>query len=177
MNNFVTQFAEAEAAGGIAALGLNLQGFLFQLITFVLVLLLLRKFAYKPLVETLEQRRQAVIDSLEAAQKAVKDLEANEEKVSALLDEARVEAQGIVETAHKESTAMIEEAEAKAAKRADHLIAQAEARLAQDVTRARETLRAETTELVALATGKILNEKVDARKDAALIARAVKEAK
>lgn len=177
MNIVLTQFAEAEAAGGIAALGLNVQGFLFQLITFVLVLLLLRKFAYKPLVETLEKRRQAVIESLEAAQKAVKDLEKSEERVAAALQEARVEAQGIVETAHREAAAMITDAEEKAAKKSDHLIASAEARLEQDIAHARETLRADTLELVALATGKILNEKVDARKDAALIARAVKEAR
>ena len=168
----LTQFG-AEQASGIAALGLNVQGFLFQLITFVLVLLLLRKFAFKPLTETLEKRRLAVIESLEAAQQAAKDLEVSEEKVAAALKEARVEAQAIVETAHRESAVMIAEAEAKAAKKSDHLISQAEARLEQETAKAREALRRETTELVALATSKILNEKIDAKKDAALIASAL----
>jgi len=174
----ITQFgAEAAEASGIGALGLNLQSFLFQLITFVLVLVILRKFVYGRLVDTLEKRRLAVVESLEAAQKAAKDLDRAEEKVEALLKEARVEAQAIIETAHKESANMVEEAESKAAKRADHLIAQAEARLEQDTAVARETLRRETTELVALATGKILHEKVDAKKDAQLIQSALASAK
>ena len=74
---FLYQFgAEAAASGGgLSMLGINLQGFLFQLITFVLVLLLLNKYVYKQLVETLETRRKAVIGSLDDAKKAADALE------------------------------------------------------------------------------------------------------
>ena len=173
----ITYFAqEAAAAGGIGALGLNLQAFLFQLITFVLVLVILRKFVYGKLVDTLEARRQAVVDSLKAAEQSAKDLEQAEEKVSKLLDEAREEARGIVETAHKESTVMIEDAETKAAKKAEHIIASAESRMEQEIAAARRELRTETAQLVALATEKVLGQKVDAKTDAKLIATAIKEA-
>lgn len=172
---YLAQEAEA-ASGGLSALGLNAQSFFFQLITFVLVLILLRKFVYGKLVDTLEKRRQAVIDSLQAAEQSVKDLEAAEEKVGKLLDKARDEARGIVETAHKESTAMIEDAESKAAKKAEHIIATAESRMQQEVASARKELRAETAQLVALATEKVLGQKIDAKADAKLIDRAIKEA-
>lgn len=177
MNN-ITYFAqEAAASGGIGALGLNLQSFLFQLITFVLVLVILRKFVYGKLIDTLEARRQAVVDSLKAAEQSAKDLEQTEEKVSALLEEARAEARGIVETAHKESNAMIEDAEGKAVKKAEHIIATAESRMQHEVASAREALRAETAQLVASATEKILREKVDAKTDAKLIKAAIEEAR
>ena len=177
MNN-ITYFAqEAAASGGLGALGINLQGFLFQLITFVLVLILLRKFVYGKLIDTLEKRRQAVVDSLQAAEQSAKDLANTEEKVAALLDEARSEARGIVETAHKESGAMIEDAETKAGKKAEHIIASAEARMEQEIASARKALRSETAQLVALATEKVLGQKVDAKADAALIETAIKEAK
>lgn len=171
----ITYFA-AEQAGGLSALGLNVQSFFFQLITFILVLLILRKYAYGPLVDTLEKRRQAVVDSLKAAEQSAKDLEKAEEKVAKLLEEARAEARGIVDTAHKESSAMIEDAETKAAKKAEHIIAQAESRMEQEITAARKALRSETAELVALATGKVLGQKVDAKTDAKLIETAIKEA-
>jgi F-type H+-transporting ATPase subunit b len=177
MNN-ITYFAqEAAASGGLGALGLNVQSFVFQLITFLLVLIILRKFVYGKLVDTLEKRRQAVIDSLQAAEQSAKDLEQAEEKVAKLLDEARQEARGIVEIAHKEATSMIEDAETKAAKKAEHLIAQAESRMENEVAAAREQLRRDTAELVALATEKVLGEKIDAKKDAKLIETAIKEAK
>jgi F-type H+-transporting ATPase subunit b len=176
--NTITYFSQAAAAsGGLGALGLNLQSFLFQLITFVLVLLILRKFVYGKLIDTLEQRRQAVVDSLKAAEQSAKDLEATESKVAALIEEAREQARGIVETAHKESSAMIEDAETKAGKKAEHIIAQAETRMEHEVASAREALRSETTALVAQATEKILREKVDAKKDAQLTQAAIKEAR
>lgn len=178
MNN-ITYFATEAAteAGGLGALGINLKSFLFQLITFVLVLLILRKFVYGKLVDTLEARRQAVVDSLKAAEQSAKDLEVAEEKVSKLLDEAREEARGIVETAHKESTAMIEDAETKATKKAEHIISQAEIRMEQEIASARKELRSETAQLVALATEKVLGQKIDAKTDAKLIEQSIKEAK
>lgn len=174
--NSLTIIASEQATGGISALGLNVQSFVFQLITFVAVLLLLRKFVYGRLVETLEARRKAVEESLDKATAAAKELEETEVKVGKLLDEARAEAADIVSLAHKEATAMVEEAEVKAAKKAEHLIAQAEARLSQDIEAARSELRHETAALVALATEKVLRQKVDSKADKDLIAAALKEA-
>lgn len=176
MNIILTTFA-AEQASGLGALGLNVQSFLFQLITFVIVLALLRKFVYQRLVDTLEARRTSVLESLDDAKKAAEDLKDTEAKTAAMLKQARVEADGILAIAHKEATAAVEEADAKAQKRADHIIETAEARMGQDIEKARKDLRAETMQLVALATEKIVKQKVDASKDAELIASALKETK
>jgi F-type H+-transporting ATPase subunit b len=173
--NSLTTFA-AEQTGGLSALGLNVQSFVFQLITFVIVLLLLRKYVYGRLVETLEARRKAVEESLDKATEAAKELEQTEKKVGQMLDEARAEAQDIVALAHKEATVMVEEAEVKAAKKAEHMIAAAESRLKQDIEAARTELRYETASLVALATEKVLRQKVDSKTDTDLIAAAIKEA-
>ena len=55
------QFGAEAASGGLGALGINLQGFLFQMITFVMDLILIRKYVYGRLIDTLETRRKAVI--------------------------------------------------------------------------------------------------------------------
>jgi F-type H+-transporting ATPase subunit b len=167
---------ESGSAGGLGALGINLQSFLFQLITFVIVLVILRKFVYGRLVDTLEARRKAVMDSLAQADESAKQLEAAEKKVAALIKEARGEAENIVAVAHKEATKMVEEAEEKATKRAEHIVENAEARLAQDVNEARAKLHKETAMLVAAATEKVLRQKLDDKSDKQLIETAIKEA-
>ena len=177
LSQFAAETAAQESAGGIAALGLNVQSFLFQLITFVLVLLLLRKFVYSKLVDTLETRRVAVIESLDNAKEAAKELEKTNEKTAELLKTAQKEAADIVALARSEAAGVVEEAETKAKKRAEHLIEQAEGRLQQDITKARDDLRKEMMSLVAQATETVLKEKVDGAADKKLIQRAVKEAK
>lgn len=167
----------AEASGGLGALGINLQGFLFQLITFVLVLMLLHKFVYKRLVETLEARRTAVIESLDNAKEAAAALEKTNEKTAELLKEARKEAADVVALAQKEAAKVAEEAETKASKKAAHLIEQAEARIHSDIAAARVSLHAEMVDLVASATEKVIQSKLDAKKDNDLIKKALEESR
>lgn len=169
------QFGAEQASGGLGALGINLQGFVFQLITFVLVLLLLRKYVYQRLVETLETRRKAVIESLDSAKEAAAALEKSNEKAGELLKEARKEAAGIVALAKKEAAQVAEEAEEKASKKAEHLVEQAEARIHSDIAAARLSLQSEMVGLVAAATEKVIAQKLDAKSDAKLIKDALKE--
>lgn len=167
----------AEASGGLGALGINLQGFLFQLITFVLVLLLLRKFVYSKLVDTLETRRKAVIDSLDNAKEAAAALEKTNEKTVELMKEARKEAADIVALAQKEAAIVVEEAEIKASKKADHILEQAEARIHNDIASAKLTLQSEMVGLVAAATEKVIEQKLDLKNDAKLIKEALRESR
>ncbi len=174
MEHIVTQFG-AESAGGLGVLGINIQSFVFQLITFVLVLILLRKYVYQKLVDTLESRRDAVLESLDNAKLAAIELEKMNEKTAKLLNLAKSEAADIVALAHKEASQSVEDAELKAKKRANHLIETAESRLNQDVEKARVELRAEMLALVAQATETVLKTKLDSATDKKLIASALKE--
>lgn len=166
-----------EAAGGIAALGLNWQGFLFQLITFVIVLLILRKFVFGKLVGVLEARQKAVEDSLKNAAETEEKLKNAEKTIAGLLADARKEADEVVRASHKEAAQLVEVAESKAVKRADHIVADAKAQLDVEVRKARESLKAETAQLVAAAAGHIIQEKIDPAKDAKIIDAALKQAK
>ena len=183
MFNSLHQFAaeaghETEkATGGIAALGLDLKAFLFQLVTFILVLLFLRKYVYGKLVDTLEARRTEVLGSLEAAKQAAEDLDKAEAKVEKLLAEARQESADIVATAHKEAVALVEEAESKAQKKADHIVHEAKAQLDGEILKARNALKKETKALVAEATEKIIGQKLTSAADEKLIEEALREAK
>lgn len=163
----------AESAGGLAALGINWQGFLFQLITFVIVFLILRQFVLKKVFVVLENRRKAVDDSLKHAAQTEQKLKSVEADITTMLGEARKQADDIIAASHKESASMVEAAEAKAVKRAEHIVFEARAQLTNDIAQARADLKVETAQLVAVATEKIIGEKLDAKKDATLIERAL----
>jgi F-type H+-transporting ATPase subunit b len=165
--------ATAEA-GGLSALGLDLKSFLFQLVTFVLLLLILRKWAFPVLVKTLEDRRIAVEKSIDQAKETAAAMENAEKQIQKMLIEARDEASELVTAGHKEAAKMVEEAEQKAAKRAEHIIKEAQAGMEHELNKARIALKQETAQLVAEATGAILKEKVDATKNAELISKALK---
>lgn len=160
----------------LGALGLNVQSFLFQLITFLLLLLILRRYAYPPIVKTLEERRKAVEQSIDQAKEAAERLEKAEEQIEKMLVEARGEAEELVAAGHREAAKMVEEAETKAAVRAEHIVKEAHAQMEHEFNQARDALRHETAKLVAEATGFIVKEKVDARKNADLIHTALQSA-
>jgi F-type H+-transporting ATPase subunit b len=165
-----------ESAGGLAALGLNWQSFLFQLITFVIVLVLLRKFVYKRLIKTLEDRRAAVEESLEQAAETAKKLQDAEKTVAGMLADARTQADEVVSASRKEATQMLADAEQKAARRAEHIVEEAKAQMDIELEKARRALKQDTAQLVAQATERILGEKLDPAKDERLIATALKGA-
>lgn len=180
MYTVLTQVAanSAESTGKsniFTALGIDWTLLIIQIIAFLILVALLTKFVYPVLLRAIDKREADIEAGARAAEQARAEAAASEARVEKLLETARNDAAHILETAHKESTAMVQAAEEKAAKKSEHMIKQAEARLKTDIAEARASLQRETTELVALATTKIVRDKVDAGKDAALIKRTLKE--
>ena len=174
MQNIVTNFASEESASGIGALGVDGKAFLIQLVTFVLAFLVLKKFAFKPIMKVLDERRQVIESGVSLGEEMKKERAELDRKVAAELAEARKEADGIVATAQDNAREVVREAEDKAKGKADNNLADAKNRIDQETARARKSLEAEMVSLVSEATEVIIGEKVDAKKDAALVERALK---
>jgi F-type H+-transporting ATPase subunit b len=176
-------FAAAEAAhtasesspGLFEALGLNLQLFITQGIAFLILVALLGKFVYPALVKAIDDRRAAIEAGMKEAKESQEALERAEAKVGELLAEARKEADDILARTHQESATMVSDAEAKAKQRAEQIVTDAREQLAVDVAKAREMLKKDTIELVALATERVVGQKLDATKDAELVKKALAE--
>ncbi|MCU0429617.1 MAG: F0F1 ATP synthase subunit B [Cytophagaceae bacterium] len=98
-------------------------GLLFwQILIFGIVLFLLSKFAWKPIVTALEERENTIADALGAAEKAkeeMKNLQASNEK---LLQEARLERDKILKEAQVTASGLISEAKDKASAEANRLV-------------------------------------------------------
>jgi F-type H+-transporting ATPase subunit b len=165
--------AATESAGGVAALGLDGGALLFQLINFGLLLLLLRAFAYKPVLRVLEARRQRVEESLRSAAEIEKAKTALDRHVKQATEAAQREAQAVVAASQARAETLVKEAEERAREASDRIADQATARLSQQVTAARQELKEETLRLVAAAAGRILAERLDTQRDQELVTEAV----
>lgn len=166
---------EAAASPGLLdALGINGKLLIEQAIAFLILVAILGKFVYPALVKAIDARRDQIEAGQKEAKEAAEALEKAEAKVADLLADARKEADEIIARSQKETTAMVAEAEEKAKVRADQIIKDARAQLDTDIAKARQALKKDTIELVALATEKVVKEKLDERKDANLITEALK---
>jgi F-type H+-transporting ATPase subunit b len=175
MFSSVTLFAAtSEEASGIGALGVDGKVLVIQLITFILAFAVLRRFAFGPILKVLEERREKIESGVALGEEMQKERAELDKKVVAALRESRKEADGIIAGAQDTAKQTIREAEEKAKTKANGIITAAEARIEQDTARARKQLEKELVGLISDATEAIIDEKVDAKKDAALIDRAIK---
>ena len=97
----------------------------WQLVTFLIVLYLLAKFAWKPIMKALHEREASIEDALSAAERAkleIQSLKADNEK---LLAEARLERDRILKEASDAGNALVEAAKAKANEEGARMITQA----------------------------------------------------
>lgn len=181
MLDFLTRFAsaatEAEAGGDLlGSLGIDPQMLILQAIAFILLVLIVAKFIYPPIVDMLDRHDKAINDAMKAAKEAQEKADESEAKTAELLKKAKTEANDIVKAAKKESADIVAEAEEDASKKADAIIENARADITREVEAARKSLRSEVVDLVAIATEKVVDAKIDDRDDA-LIQKTLEEYK
>lgn len=173
MTTSLSQFAETSS--GIGALGLDGKAFVIQLITFILAFFILKRYAFAPIVKIMQQRRETIESGVKLGEQMQKERIELDAKVADELAQARTEADSIVASANDTARGIVREAEGKAKEKADDIVAEAKERTVQDIARARKKLEGELVGLISEATEAIIEEKVDAKKDAALIDKALKE--
>lgn len=159
----------------LAKLGIDWKLLLAQGVNFLILLWVLRRFAYRPMLEFLEKRTRRIEAGLRDAKRAeekLRDIEGQERNV---LEKAKQEASDIVhrarEAAREASEKMLTESRAEAAR----LLEDARAKLEGETVRMKKEIQSEISDLVILATEKVLKEKLTTEKDAELVRNAVKE--
>ncbi len=164
-----------DSSSGLGALGVDGQAFLIQLITFILAFLVLQRWAFGPILKVLRERRETIESGVKLGEQMQKDKAELEAKVEKTLHETRQQADAIIGGAQDTARQTVREAEDKAREKAAGILKDAEERIAQDTARARQKLEKDLVGLISDATEAIIDEKVDAKKDAQLIDRALKE--
>lgn len=168
-----TAAPEEHKSGGI--LGFSVEAFVFQLITFVLIFALLKKFAFDRIVKMLDKRHKTIEAGVKHGLEMEKERAHMQEQTAKIVREARHEADAIIGDAQKEGRELVREAEKSAHKKSEAMLVDAEARINEEARQAKHRLEKDIAGLVSEATEAVVGEKVDAKKDAAIIDKAVKK--
>lgn len=173
----IQNFALAEHKGGIAVLGIDPKTLIIQVVTFVLVFIILKKYAFGPIIKNLETRYEKIESSLTHAEKLEQTNSEAEARVKQLLQQARQEATEVINKGHEEAGSIVKQAEDSAIERTEKIIQDGHNQIAGEVVKARTDLKKEMLGLVTEATGILLEKKIDPTQNEKLVARALREQK
>ena len=147
-------------------------------VVFTLLVLLLKKFAWKPILSAVDERNQSIKNSLAQAEKArneMSELTANNEKIIA---QAKVDRDIILKEARDMKNEIISEAKEKASKEAEKLVSTAKEQILNEKMKAITELKNHVADLSIEMAEKILSSELsDVAKQKELVKKALKESK
>jgi F-type H+-transporting ATPase subunit b len=135
--------------------GVDWGHFIAQCISFLIVVVCLQRFAYKPILAVLEERRQRIKDSLENAEKVKQELANAQAKTAEMLQKAGLEASKMIEAARAAAAKVQEQETQKAIATAQAIVDKARQATEAEHTRMLADLRRELGRLVVEATTKV----------------------
>lgn len=172
--------AADSAASGLAKLnnpdGLNLGDILVTVTFFTILMLLLKKYAWGPLMGIMDQRAQLISNEIEAAEKSRLESHKLLEEQRELLKEARDNAQSIVENAQKHGEAQRDELISTARAEANRMKEAAVLEIATEKDKAVAAVREEFVSLSILAASKVLGKEISEDDNRALIEETIAKA-
>jgi len=140
--------------------GFDTKIFLSQVISFVIVALVLRQFAYKPILAVLEERRQRIAEGLLNAEKIKQQLAEAEQRHAEILSQANAQAQKMIDDARVSAQHVGEQKQQEAIAAAEQIVAKAREASVIEHERTMTELKRELGRLVvdttAKVTGKVL---------------------
>ncbi len=141
---------------GIAeTFGWNPTLFFSQVVSFCLVAFLLHRFAYKPILTVLEERRQKIAESLANAEKIKQELASAQTKAQEILTQANVQSNKAIEEARASAAKILEQETQKAIATAGDIIAKARQASEAELVRMKAELRKEVGRLVVATSAKV----------------------
>jgi F-type H+-transporting ATPase subunit b len=150
--------------------------FFWQTLLFVALLLLLKKFAWKPILDAVNERETSIKDSLSAAEKARDDMEAVQADNKRILKEARAERDALLAEAKTASVQIVNQAKEDAKAAADKITAQAQETIQNEKIAAINELKGQVASLsIDIAEKVIQTELKDKAIQEQLVSQLVKE--
>lgn len=156
-------------------LGLNLPLLLAQVINFFIVLLALRMFLYKPVLNMLDQRAQRVREGLQAAEQSKEKAVETEQEVARQLEDARRQGQALIAQAQEASSRIQEDSRSLARREADALLERARSEIQLERDQAIGELRKEFAEITVAAAEKVIRQSLDRQRHQQLIEEVLAE--
>lgn len=156
--------AHGEAATGLTKItqdfGISVPNILAQILSFSVVAFVLWRFAFKPVVATLDDRQQKIASGLQYAEEMKSKLQAANEESSALLKKAQLEATRIIEEARKTAKDHLEKQTKEASAKVSDVLAKGQQAIELEHKKMVADARSEIARLVVATTERVLAKKL-----------------
>ena len=156
-------------------LGINLPVLVTQVVTFIILLFILRLVAYKPIMRMLDERSQRIKESMEQAESIKEQSARAEEEVKKQLGTASREGQERITRAVQAGEEVKKKAQEEARQEAEALINRARTEIQRERDEAIGEVRREFADLTILAAGKVIDRSLDKEEHRRLIDEVLEE--
>ena len=143
--------------------------FIWTILTFLVLLFLLAKFAWGPLLKALEERQETIRKSLDDADQARQELERLHQESAQIIAAARADAQSIVAKSRVAADTVREDLKQKAKEEADALVRGAQRQIQLETARAVQQIRHEVVDLSLAVASKLIKKNLTQEDNDALI--------
>ena len=151
--------------------------FVWQTLLFVILVFFLRKYAWKPISNAVEEREEGIKNALDSAEKAKEEMENLNADNERILAEARLERDNLLKEAREMKNNIINEAKDQANTEADKILTSAKEQINNEKMKAITELKNSVADLsIDMATMVLKSELKDANKQKELVSEALKEA-
>jgi F-type H+-transporting ATPase subunit b len=165
MTDFLSLLAAAESAaadtGLIDRFGIKLDLIIAQAINFIVVAFLLWRFAFKPVMATLDERQRKISEGLQFAEESKKQLAETEKRQAEVLRDANAKAQEILQQARDNATRFEEKMKQDTAAQIEEMRKRADEANERERQKILAEVREEIARLVVLTSGKVLQRELD----------------
>lgn len=146
-----------------------------QIVNFLIILFVLKRFFYKPIVKMLDDRRKRIEESLQNADLIEEKLQKTEEKTAEILEKARVQAQEIISEAKTAAQTIYDDATKESREAGEQILSLAKLEMAKEKENMKQELEKETMTLVAHVVQKVLGKTLKPGEKQSLTQKAVSE--
>ena len=157
-------------------LGVLLGNLIWQALAFGLLVYLLRRYAFGPIIHILDERRDRIRESMEQAEQIKADNAAAAQRAQQIITEAQAQTRDMLAQAQQMSQRTIAAAQAEAREQRDKLLADAHKQILADTQRAKDELRREVARLAIMAASKVVGKSLDTQDHYRLVDEALVEA-
>ncbi len=149
--------------------------FLWTILTFLVLLVLLARFAWKPLLALLDRREEMIRQSLDDADKAKQELQRLQQESKEILSKARVEAQSILAKSRSQAEKLKGELRQEAKVQADSILRDAEKQIQVETEKAIAVIKTEVVDLSLLVASKLIKRNLSKEDNQSLIEESLKQ--
>jgi F-type H+-transporting ATPase subunit b len=149
--------------------------FIWTILTFLVLLGLLAKFAWRPLLQALDERQEAIRKSLDDAAQARQELERLHQESAQIIARARAEADAVIAKSRADADRLREDMKQKARSEAEGIVRNAERQIQLETQRALQQIRHEAVDLSLMIASRIIQRNLSKEDNERLIDEAIRQ--